>query len=81
MKKSKSYYFKRTFYFVFTFLFTYTLVKGLFEIDYSTKSIWMLFLKALLSGLITGALLGFINMQWFKRENFFVANKNKPDKQ
>lgn len=81
MKKSKSYYFKKTFYFVFTILFTYTLVKGLFEIDYSTKSVWLLFLKALLSGIVTGALLGFINMQWLKRENFFVANKKHIDKQ
>lgn len=81
MKKYKSYYFKKTFYFVFTILFTYTLVKGLFEIDYSTKSIGMLFLKALLSGIVTGALLGFINMQWLKRENFFVANKKHIDKQ
>lgn len=81
MKKSKFYYFKKTFYFVFTILFTYTLVKGLFETDYSTKSVWILFLKALLSGVITGTLLGFINMLWFKRENFFVANKKHIDKQ
>jgi len=57
------------------------LVKGLFEIDYSTKSVGLLFLKALLSGIVTGALLGFINMQWLKRENFFIANKKHIDKQ
>jgi len=81
MKKSKSYYFKKTFTFIFTILFTYTLVKGLFEIDYTTKSVFLWFLKALISGIVIDSLLGFINMQWFKRENFFVANKKHIDKQ
>lgn len=81
MKKSKSYYFKRTFYFVFSFLFVYFIVKGLFEIDYSTESVYKLLLKSVVAAAVTSVLMGFINMQWLKRENFFVANKNKPDKQ
>jgi len=71
MKKYKSYYFKKTFYLVFTILFTFTIVRGLFEIDYTTKSVFLLFLKALISGIVIGSLLGFINMQWLKKDNVF----------
>lgn len=75
MKKTKSYYFKKTFYFVFTISFTFIIVKGLFDIDYTAKSAYLLLLKALITAIIIGTLTGFINMQWLKRENFFILNK------
>jgi hypothetical protein len=81
MKKSNIYYFKKTFYFVFTLAFVYILVKGFFDIDYSTQSLYKLLLTSLIAGLVTGALLGLINMIWLKRENFFIANKRPLDKQ
>ncbi len=81
MKKSNFYYFKKTFPLVFTIVFVFFLVRGLFEIDYSSKSLYLLLLKSLLTAIITGVLLGVINMLWFKRENFFVANKKHIDKQ
>ena len=81
MKKTNTYYFKKTFYLVFTLAFVFILVRGLFDIDYSTESLYKLLLTSLLTGLITGGLLGLINMLWFKKENFFMANKKHIDKQ
>lgn len=51
------------------------LVRGLFDIDYSTESLYKLLFTSLLAGIITEALLGLINMFWLKKENFFLAKK------
>ena len=81
MKKTNTYYFQKTFYLVFTIVFVFFLVRGLFEIDYSTKSLYLLLLKSLLTAVLTGIIMGVINMIWLKRENFFIANKRPLDKQ
>lgn len=81
MTKPKSYYFKKTFYLVFVGLFTYTIIRGLFEGDFSTEGLLKLFLIASVSGVVTGSLFGFINMMWLKRDNFFISNKKPIDKQ
>lgn len=81
MKKTNTYYFKKTFSLVFTIVFVFFLVRGLFEIDYSTKSLYLLLLKSLLTAVLTGIIMGVINMLWFKRENFFRANNSHIDKQ
>lgn len=76
MKKTNTYYFQKTFYLVFTLAFVFILVRGLFDIDYSTESLYKLLLTSLLTGLVTGGLLGLINMFWLKKENFFLAKNN-----
>ncbi len=75
MTKTNTYYFKKTFYLVFTISSVFMLVRGLFDIDYSTESLYKLLFTSLLAGIITEALLGLINMFWLKKENFFLAKK------
>lgn len=66
----KSKHFKVLFIPVFVFMFAYTIVRKLFDSDFSSESLLKIFLVAFFSSLITGTLFGLINMLWRKKDTF-----------
>ncbi|WP_320814183.1 hypothetical protein [Flavobacterium sp.] len=73
---SKLFYFKVTFLFVSVGLFVGNLAEGLFNIDYSnTELLLKLVLKSFVTAVLTGLLLGVLNM-FFKIGDF---NKKEND--
>ena len=67
---SKGFYFKITFFVVSASLFVGLFVYGLFDVDFSnSKELSKLFIKSLFTGVVTGLVLGVINM-YLKIGNF-----------
>ena len=67
---SKLFYFKVTFLFVSVGLFVGNLAEGLLEIDFTnTKLLWKLVFKSFIVAVLTGLILGFLNM-FLKIGNF-----------
>jgi hypothetical protein len=77
--KTNGYYFKAGFIRVAIFMFAFTIVRGLFDGDFSKTTLIRLLIIGILASVITGTLLGLTNMIWWKKDNIF-SNK-KIDKQ
>jgi hypothetical protein len=77
--KTNGYYFKVGFIRVAIFMFAFTIVRGLLDGDFSKTTLIRLLIIGILASVITGSLLGFTNMLWWKKDNIF-SNK-KIDKQ
>lgn len=61
-------------------LFAGLLIYGLFDIDFSNKEAWIqLLLKSLVAALLTGLVLGFLNM-YFKIGNFQKQRHSQNEK-
>lgn len=77
---SRFFYFKMTFLSISAGLFTGLLIYGLFDIDFSNKEAWIqLLLKSLVAALLTGLVLGFLNM-YFKIGNFQKQRHSQNEK-
>lgn len=77
---SRFFYFKMTFLSISAGLFAGLLIYGLFDIDFSNKEAWIqLLLKSLVAALLTGLVLGFLNM-YFKIGNFQKQRHSQNEK-
>jgi predicted membrane protein len=64
----KSKHFKALFIPIFVFMFVFTIVRKLFDGDFSSETLLKIFLIAFFSSLITGTIFGLINMLWLKKD-------------